>query len=548
VRSLNKMAFISLFSCLLPGSTLAADSGGASYDINNPLYSIVEYSTEATEFSINAGLNDAWFNPLTDGQGFFVTVFPNIKQMALAWFTYDTESPGEDDSAMLGAPGHRWLTAQGPYAEDTANLTIFMTKGGLFDAAEPTPSTDPAGYGNLTLEFADCTDGLINYEITSLGISGEIPIQRVAPDNITLCESLVASAPTACKRADPDISHGLDTPPISRGATVPREEIIGGGPGPDGIPALEAPKFTRNSGSANLGSSELVVGVKIANDIRAYPHNILNWHEVVNDQFNLSGASERSTLSYCPLTGSAMLWRSFMEPGDKTFGTSGFLYNSNLVMYDRATESLWSQMLEQSIVGPQIQQIPDRLQVVETTWSTWKAMYPDTLLLTEETGFSRNYNDYPYGSYRENNSLLFPVDNMDDRRLHRKERVLGINVGSYSKVYPIDNFSDNVEVINESVGNMQVVVAGSSSLNFGVVFNRQVQDCTVLDFEAVQDRLPAVMRDNEGNEWDVFGVAMSGARTGQQLQKTNSYVAYWFAWTAFFTGKAPEYRVVEIHK
>ena len=83
---------------------------------------------------------------------------------------------------------------------------------------------------------------------------------------------------------------------------------------------------------------------------------------------------------------------------------------------------------------------------------------------------------------------------------------------------------------------MPVVVAGSGGYNFGVVFNRELEDCTVLDFEAVQDKLPVVMRDNEGNDWDVFGTAVSGARTGQQLQKTNSYISYWYAWTAFFPG------------
>jgi len=286
----------------------------------------------------------------------------------------------------------------------------------------------------------------------------------------------------------------------------------------------------------NLDPAELVVGVKVGDDIRAYPHNILNWHEVVNDQFAVEGSSERATLSYCPLTGSAVLWKSFMEPGDETFGTSGLLYNSNLIMYDRATESLWSQMLEQSIRGPQIKRIPDRLPVVETTWGTWQAMYPETLLLSENTGFSRDYDAYPYDDYRTDEDLIFPVNNMNDRRLHRKERVLGINVGTDSIVYPIANFSRNVEVINDTVGDMQVVVAGSSDLNFAVVFNRELEDCTVLEFEAVQNRLPVVMQDNEGNEWDVFGTAVSGQRTGQQLQKTNSYVSYWFAWTAFFSG------------
>ncbi|MGI9320536.1 MAG: hypothetical protein ACR2O5_03925, partial [Thiogranum sp.] len=144
------------------------------------------------EFVINAGLNDAWFNPATNGQGFLITVFPDRKEMFLAWFTYDTKRPPEDVTAMLGEPGHRWLTAQGPYDGDTANLTIFMTEGGVFDAAEPVATTDQAGYGTLTLEFANCTEGLVNYEITSLDISGEIPIQRIVQDNVPLCEALAS--------------------------------------------------------------------------------------------------------------------------------------------------------------------------------------------------------------------------------------------------------------------------------------------------------------------------------------------------------------------
>jgi hypothetical protein len=141
-------------------------------------------------FQINPGLNDAWFNLTTSGQGFLITVFPDIKQMFLAWFTFDTERPAEDVTAMLGEPGHRWLTAQGPYDGDTANLTIFVTEGGIFDAAEPFASTDLAGDGTLTIEFADCSSGLVKYQITSLGISGEIPIQRISPDNVPLCEAL----------------------------------------------------------------------------------------------------------------------------------------------------------------------------------------------------------------------------------------------------------------------------------------------------------------------------------------------------------------------
>jgi hypothetical protein len=139
---------------------------------------------------INPGFNDAWYNPATNGQGLLITVFPEIKQMFLAWFTFDTERPSGDVTAMLGEPGHRWLTAQGPYDGDTANLTIYVTKGGVFDSAEPVATTDLDGDGTMTLEFADCENGLVTYAITSLGISGEIPIARITPDNVALCETL----------------------------------------------------------------------------------------------------------------------------------------------------------------------------------------------------------------------------------------------------------------------------------------------------------------------------------------------------------------------
>ena len=278
----------------------------------------------------------------------------------------------------------------------------------------------------------------------------------------------------------------------------------------------------------------LIVGVKHGDDVRAYTHNVLWWHEVINDRFVQDGETDYVSISHCPLTGTSMLWDAPAGVTDKTYGVSGLLYNSNLIMYDRESGSLWSQMLEQSIFGPQIRNIPERRQVVETTWATWQAMYPETKLLTEDTGFTRNYQSYPYGGYRENIFLGFPVNNQGDNRLHPKERVVGINLGNHSKVYPILAFTPQVEVINDMANGVPVVVAGSSDLNFGVIYHRLLPSCTELEFEAVHNRLPVVMRDNEGNEWDVFGTAVSGPRTGEQLRKTNSYVSYWFAWTAFF--------------
>ena len=141
-------------------------------------------------FPINYGLTDAWFDPVTAGQGFLITVFPEIKRMFVAWFTYDTERPPEDVTAILAEPGHRWLTAQGPYEDDIANLTIFMTEGGVFDSANPAASTDPAGDGTMTVIFEDCNSGSISYDITSIGRTGEVPIERIVLGKVPLCEQL----------------------------------------------------------------------------------------------------------------------------------------------------------------------------------------------------------------------------------------------------------------------------------------------------------------------------------------------------------------------
>jgi hypothetical protein len=142
-------------------------------------------------FQINAGLNDAWFDPAITGQGFLISVFPDIQQMFVAWFTYDTERPPGDVTAILGDPGHRWLTAQGFYYGDTAEMTIFVTSGGVFDSAQPPAKTELDGDGTLTITFAGCNEATVSYEITSLGISGVIPIQRIVEDNVALCETLL---------------------------------------------------------------------------------------------------------------------------------------------------------------------------------------------------------------------------------------------------------------------------------------------------------------------------------------------------------------------
>lgn len=145
-----------------------------------------------TDFTMNAGLNDAWFNPVTDGQGFFITIFPNAGFVSLAWFTYDTELPPMDATANLGDPGHRWITAAGLFIDDEVVLDVVLTSGGLFDQASNVLRTDPPGSdGTLTLKFDNCNSGTIEYDITSIDEQGTVPIRRIATDNVALCNALL---------------------------------------------------------------------------------------------------------------------------------------------------------------------------------------------------------------------------------------------------------------------------------------------------------------------------------------------------------------------
>lgn len=182
----------------LPESLVAGDYFiGAILDIgdSNPANDTnVDQTTiyVFTQFVMNAGLNDAWFNPLTDGQGFFITVFPNLNFVTLAWFTYDTELPPLDATANLGDPGHRWMTAAGVIDMDRSIMNIEFTSGGIFDTATVIERTDPPGSdGTLTLKFDNCTSGSIDYDITTINAQGTVPIQRVAGDNIALCNALL---------------------------------------------------------------------------------------------------------------------------------------------------------------------------------------------------------------------------------------------------------------------------------------------------------------------------------------------------------------------
>ena len=317
---------------------------------------------------------------------------------------------------------------------------------------------------------------------------------------------------------------------------ISSSQVVDGGPGQDGIRSVDDPEFLDAASTSHVPDDDYVIALRVGGEVRVYPHNILNWHEIVND----NGGATPVVLSYCPLTGSGLAWQASSSHPDKEFGVSGLLYNSNLILYDRATGSRWSQMLEKSVWGSRAAEIPQKLQVIETKFSTLRAMYPAAKVMTRNTGFTDFYTAYPYDDYREDESLLFPVAR-EDNRLHPKTRVIGIRAGTdsnKSKTYQLDGFGPTTQTINDQFLDQPIVVVGNSAADVAAIYSRELADGTILNFSPLQDQLPNIMTDKEGNVWDAFGLAVSGPRAGTELRKTESYTAFWFAWAAFHRNPA----------
>ncbi len=323
-----------------------------------------------------------------------------------------------------------------------------------------------------------------------------------------------------------------DPAPVSSNPWLIQEDkVVRGGPGKDGIPSVDYPRFSYINSIDFLNPGDLVLGVKVGDEIRAYPHVILDWHEIVNDDIN----GLPLAITYCPLTGTGIGWDRRINGATTTFGVSGWLYNSNLIPYDRATGSHWSQMLLKSVNGSLIEEKIRTYPLIETTWQTWKTMFPDSEILNKNSGFNRTYSFYPYGNYKtDHDFLLFPLET-DDTRLPRKQRGLGVVVNGSAAFYPFDKFDAPVAVYQDNFRSVPLVIAGSSRQNFLVAYERRLPDGALLQFQAVEKTgNPVIMTDNEGNQWNIFGEAVEGPRKGTALKPTQSFMGYWFAWGAFY--------------
>ncbi|MBT3813844.1 DUF3179 domain-containing protein [Candidatus Woesearchaeota archaeon] len=216
-------------------------------------------------------------------------------------------------------------------------------------------------------------------------------------------------------------------------------KILSGGPPMDGIPSLDNPKYVSlEEADEWIEDNELVLAIIYKGVKRVYPLQILVWHEIVNDHI----AGDPLLITYCPLCGSGIAFEGKIdingERKEVEFGTSGKLYNSNLVMYDRETQSYWTQIDGKAIIGELTGQELVEVSIDTVVWRDWKKVHPDSEVLSQKTGHLRNYGKDPYGSYYENSNLFFPVENEDDR-IHPKDVIFGVEVDGVYKAYREDD-------------------------------------------------------------------------------------------------------------
>jgi hypothetical protein len=266
-------------------------------------------------------------------------------------------------------------------------------------------------------------------------------------------------------------------------ASIPVDEILPGGPPRDGIPALDAPDFLAARNADFLAATDRVIGIARGDNAKAYPIAILNWHEIVNDRIG----EDAIVVTYCPLCGTGMV---FSAGDDLSFGVSGLLYNSDVLMYDRRTESLWSQLKMEAVTGLRRGQTLELLPASHTTWGDWLARYPDTLVLSDQTGFERDYTRDPYWVYHRSSDVYFPFSG-SDKRYHLKEQVIGVTLGDQAFAWPFAELSKSTNSVTDEIAGQSVEVRFDSDARTGGVYRKD----------------------------------------GEEIPST---IAYWFAWISFY--------------
>jgi hypothetical protein len=323
-------------------------------------------------------------------------------------------------------------------------------------------------------------------------------------------------------------------PTEATSAHVPSNQVVSGGVARDGIPALNSPRFIDAAQATYLSNAERVVGVAFNGVAKAYPLKIFNWHEIAND--NVGGVDV--TVTFCPLTGSSLVWSRTIAGSSVQFGVSGLLFRNNLIPFDRSTNSQYSQMYFCGFKGSRANTQLTRLPAMETTWGHWKRLHPETVILSPQTGFSRDYSVNPYGTYETDDRIFFPVTHRDSR-FNPKEKTLGFIAGNVKKGYFYSRLFF-VPVVNDTVNGTEIVVTYDPSNRSALVLS-PLSGGNKYTFTSatLPDGRPGMTDSQTGSQWTLEGLAVSGPLTGNQLTVLPSYSAFWFAWFDFF----PETRI-----
>lgn len=410
-----------------------------------------------------------------------------------------------------------------------------------------------AGDGVLHLTFADVTNK------GSPGVNGSIKYARGTPNRTAVSasaptpetqESSVSESSVSEPKVepDPDWQSKLSKAGIGVGGwktdfslhTVPFSTILSGGPPRDGIPPIDEPTFTSiEVADEFLAPLEPVVSFEQNGDVRAYPLQILTWHEIVNDE--VGGVPVAVT--FCPLCNSAIVFDRRLDGLTLTFGTSGKVRMSDLVMWDRQTETWWQQLTGEGIVGELAGRKLTFIPASIISWKDFKAANPGGKVLSKDTGFGRDYGRNPYAGYdrADNPPFLFRGDL--DGRLLPKERVVTVSIGQAHAAFPFTLLAEE-GVVNYRVGDKDLVVffkpgtrsaldassiASSNEIGAAAPFEAEL-DGRKLTFKLDGDKIV----DNEtGSVWNIMGKATEGPLAGKRLTPLVHTNSFWFAVAAF---------------
>ena len=347
---------------------------------------------------------------------------------------------------------------------------------------------------------------------------------------------------------DPDFREELDAAGFStRGwatdfsrHSVPYDEIIVGIQGRDRIPPIDRPVFTDFLHADSwLDPQEPVISLEVGGTARAYPLQVLIWHEIVNDSLGETPVS----VTFCPLCNSAVAFERRLDGVVYDFGTSGNLRNSDLIMWDRQTESWWQQFTGEAIVGELTGRTLTMLPASIISYESFKEAYPDGDVLSRNTGHTRDYGSNPYGGYDKIDRPPFLYDGDLDGRLQPKERVVAVTLNGVDVAFPF-SLLEQERAVNYSRGSSALVVffqpGTKSAVDSGVIaFSKDVGatgvfdpsvDGEVLTFKAMGDD---IVDEQTGSVWNIVGEAISGPLSGTSLTPIVHANHFWFAWAAF---------------